>query len=151
MLLYLVRHGKAESGADDAARKLSAKGRETVKRVAIRLADAGVRVQRIEHSGLVRAEETAGILAEALGGSPAAAPGLGPSDEVAAVAKRLGERGDESLMLVGHLPFMERLAAFLLSDDADAELVHFRTGAVACLSDEAGHWILEWFLSPDLA
>lgn len=151
MLLYLVRHGKAESGADDTARRLSNEGREAVQRVARRLAKAGVRVQRIQHSGLVRAEETAEILAEALGGSVAAAPGLGPSDEVAPVAGQLGEGTDESLMLVGHLPYMERLAAYLLSDDADAEILHFRTGAVACFSDDAGHWTLEWFLMPDLA
>jgi phosphohistidine phosphatase len=122
-----------------------------VRRVARRLSEAGVRVQGIEHSGLIRAQETAEILAEALGGSVAAAPGLGPSDEVASVAGRFGERTEESLMLVGHLPFMERLAAYLLSGDAEAEMLHFRTGAVACLSDDGGHWVLEWFLMPDLA
>lgn len=160
MLLYLVRHGKAEQGTDDAARKLTDGGRKAVRRVARRLADAGVRVDRIEHSGLARAEETAEILAGALGGRVTAVEGLGPLDEVEPVARRFIERerltvngggASQSLMLVGHSPFMPGLGAYLLTGDAEADVLHFRTGTVACLSNEDGAWTLEWFLPPDLA
>jgi phosphohistidine phosphatase len=150
MLLYLVRHGKAEQGAgDDASRRLTDGGRKAVQRVAKALAEAGVRVDRVEHSGLVRARQTAEILASAVGGEIAAAADLGSSADVVSVANRLDREG--SLMLVGHAPFMPKMASYLLGGRPDAELLHFRTGSVACLSNGEGSWQLEWFLPPKLA
>lgn len=151
MLIYLVRHGKAEAGGHDAARRLTAGGRKAVRRVARKLANAGVRVDRIEHSGLIRAQETAEILAQAVGGEVRAVDGLGSSDDVVPVARRLGSEGGDSLMLVGHLPFMGCLASYLLTGAEDSLSLHFRTGAVTCLSADEGAWALEWLLPPDLA
>jgi phosphohistidine phosphatase len=148
-MLYLVRHGKAEQGIeDDASRALTPGGRKAVRRVAERLAGTGVRVARVDHSGLVRARQTAEILAETLGAQPMPASGLRPADPVEPLAARLQ---DENLMLAGHNPFMERLATVLLIGTADPAILHFRTAAVACLSRETGRWTLEWFLEPDLA
>ena len=151
MLLYLVRHGKAEPGDDDATRRLTDGGRKAVGRIARKLSDAGIHVDRIEHSGLARAAETGEILAKALGGEVVAVAGLGPSDNVASAARRLEGRDDHSIMLVGHLPFMGRLAGYLLTGDADAEPLHFRAGAVACFATSDGGWVLEWLLPPSLA
>src|SRR5258707_915605 len=89
MLLYLVRHGKAEEGTDDAARRLTRQGSDIGERVAQRLATAGIEVERIEHSGLARAAETADILAKALGSTCTATSGLRPSHNVASAAMRL--------------------------------------------------------------
>jgi len=147
-LLYLVRHGKAEPGEDDNLRRLTDGGRKSVQRVGRRLADAGVHVNRIDHSGLIRARETAEILAGAVGGDVRAVEGLGPTDNVASAARHVN--GNEDIMLVGHLPFMERMASYLLTGDADSQVLHFRTGAVACLSNAEGYWLLEWLLSPNL-
>jgi phosphohistidine phosphatase len=161
-MLYLVRHGKAEEGPVDAERRLTDKGEKAIQQVAERLAAAGVRLDRVEHSGLARARETAELLQDHLGGELAAVRDLGPMDDVEPVADRLDEAGQDEVMLVGHLPFMERLAAYLLTGDADAELLHFRTSAVACFAQSdggslkpagrslrpAGRWVLEWFLSP---
>jgi len=150
MLLYLVRHGKAEAGGDD-ARNLTDGGRKAVGRIARKLSDAGLHVDRIEHSGLARAAETAEILSRAVGGEVVAVAGLGPSDNVAETARRLEGRDDGSIMLVGHLPFMGRLASYLLTGNADAEPLHFRAGTVACLTSSDGGWVLEWLLPPSLA
>jgi phosphohistidine phosphatase len=151
MMLYLVRHGKAEAGTDDAARRLTEEGRKAVHRVARRLSEAHIQVDMVEHSGLARARETAEIMAAAVGGDVVAVTDLGPSDNVAAMVRRLGDRTEDHVMLVGHLPFMERMAAYLLTGDADTEIFHFRAGAVACLDNGDGRWVLEWFLPPDLA
>jgi phosphohistidine phosphatase len=150
-MIYLVRHGKAESGGDDSARRLTDRGRADVERVARRLGKAQVRVDRVEHSGLARAAQTAEILARTVGGEVAAVFDLGASDPVEPVARRLEGDGAGSSMLVGHLPFMERLAAYLLTGDADRECLHFRTATVACLEGDGGSWRLEWLLPPDLA
>jgi phosphohistidine phosphatase len=151
MIVYLVRHGKAEAGDDDDLRRLTAAGQKAVRRVAQALADAGVRPERIEHSGLTRARETAEIIAGATGAPVAAASGLRPEAAVEPVARRLAGSREESLMLVGHQPFMGRLASYLLTGDAEAGLLHFRTSAVACLELDGGAWVLGWFLPPNLA
>ena len=51
MLLYLVRHGKAEAGPDDARRELTEGGSKSVRRVARALEHAGTRVEGVQHSG----------------------------------------------------------------------------------------------------
>ena len=54
-------------------------------------------------------------------------------------------------MVVGHLPFMGRLVAHLVTGNAQASLVMFRPGAVACLErDSNGDWQLLWLLRPGL-
>ena len=85
-----------------------------------------------------------------MGGRLEAVEGLAPLDNVAAAARRLEEQSEESLMFVGHLPFMGRLAAYLLTGDAEEEFLHFRTASVACLTGSGDVWQLEWFLDPDL-
>ena len=148
-MLYLVRHGKAEAGGDDDLRRLTEDGRQTVLRVARLLARAGVHVDRLEHSGLARARETAEILAATIGGRVEAVGGMEPNADVATFARRLPVEGN--IMLVGHNPFMERLASYLLTGDVDPPLLHFRAGSVACLQTEEGRRLLEWFLAPRLA
>ncbi|HLJ69194.1 MAG TPA: phosphohistidine phosphatase SixA [Chloroflexota bacterium] len=149
-MLYLVRHGKAEEGLYDDARRLTAGGRKAVRRAAERLAAAGVTVDRIEHSGLTRAQETAEILADLLGGELNAVSGLRPGDDVRPMAQWLAAEADGNVMLVGHLPFMERLVSYLLTGDADAAAVHFRTATIAALELQGGSWALEWLLPPRL-
>ncbi len=69
--LYLMRHGEAETDTViDAQRRLTAKGRATVGRVAGRLLEAQIRPDTIEHSGLVRIRETAEIMSHKLGAMP---------------------------------------------------------------------------------
>jgi phosphohistidine phosphatase len=152
MLLYLVRHGKAEqidAGEDDGSRRLTDEGRAGVERVARRLRKAGLRVDRVFCSPAVRAKQTAEILVEAVGGELSATRDL-LAPEIAPMLSRLRrESGD--LMLVGHMPFMGLLASRLLTGHESPEIVHFRTGAIICLSDEEGRWQLEWFVSPKLA
>lgn len=148
--LYLVRHGKAEAGDLDDTRQLTAQGRKTVQRVAKTLLQANVRVELVYHSGLVRARETAEILATAVGGTLQQTPGLRPEDRVQPAADWIAGCDARRLMLVGHLPFMDQLASYLLTGDDGAEFCHFRTGSVACLSLTGGRWTLEWLLAPDL-
>jgi phosphohistidine phosphatase len=151
MLLYLVRHAKAGDGADDALRELTPQGEKAALRIAHALERGKVHVDRVQHSGLVRARQTAEILQRAVGGRIEVAPDLSPSEDVLQAARRLEDESGESLMLVGHLPFMGRLAGYLLTGDRDADILHFRTASVACLSGAPREgWQLEWFLEPDL-
>ena len=152
MRLYLVQHGEAAEETEDPTRPLTENGRAAVQRVAAAADDAGVRPMHVFHSGKLRAEQTAEIIAETLGlaGSVGVAAGLKPMDDVEPWATQVGEHVQD-VMLVGHLPFMGRLASLLLCGDADTEIVHFRYGAVVCLGrEDTGSWSLLWVLAPDL-
>ena len=82
MKLYLAQHGEAVSKAEDPERPLSEQGRRDVRVVAGLLKAAGLRVERVWHSGKARAEQTARVLAGAVlprGRKPQAIEGIGPN------------------------------------------------------------------------
>lgn len=153
MTLFLVRHGEAERGTDDAARALTRDGRTEVEMVAGVVAAAGVTVGRILQSGRRRASQTAELWAEALTPSPPVteAPGLDPMADPRDVRSVLETASGEPWMIVGHLPHLGRLASLLVTGDPDRELVGLPTGGVVALEREDGAWRIRWMLSPGLA
>lgn len=152
MKLYLVQHGEALAAAVDPDRPLSPAGRAAVGALAGFLASRGLRVGPVMHSGKLRAAQTAEILAEALGGADriVARDGLAPKDPVEPVAQEAAT-WHEDVMLVGHLPFMARLVALLVTGGAENDVAAFQPGSLVCLArDEAGGWALAGMLRPDL-
>jgi phosphohistidine phosphatase len=151
MELYLVQHGQAKSKAENPKRPLSERGRDEVQQVTEFAAKAGLKVNQIRHSVKRRAEETASILAEHL--SPAegvlTVPGLAPMDDVRSIAQALGKE-TAPLMLVGHLPFMDRLAGLLITGDPDNSAVRFRMGGIVCLEGTGHDWAIKWVIRPEL-
>jgi phosphohistidine phosphatase len=149
MALYLIQHGKALPQEQDSDRRLSPEGRTEAETMAATVHSQRIAVRRIEHSGKPRARETAEIFAAALypADGVGVRAGLNPNDDVTALAPSL--RAGDNLMLIGHLPFMERLAAFLVAGDPDRLIVKFQNaGVVALDQDPAGHWHLLWALTP---
>lgn len=152
MELYLVRHGEAKPEAEDPTRPLTERGKDEVRKVAQHAARKGIRVFDIWHSGKLRAQQTAEILAEAL--SPAqgvkGVEGLAPLDEPAGIQEEL-ERAEGNLMLVGHLPHLSRLAGLLLAGDAHREVVQFLPATLVALAQMEGGWAVQWILTPEIA
>jgi phosphohistidine phosphatase len=153
MRLYLVQHGEAVTEAEDPERPLSAQGREGVARIAVFVRLAGVEVEQIQHSGKRRAEETAAILADHLrpANGVVSVAGLAPKDDVRPVAELL-DRESRPLMLVGHRPFLDRLAGLLVASDSTRTVVQFQKGGIVCLERDAesGSWAVVWALTPEL-
>jgi len=112
--LYLVRHAKAAPGDPDQLRPLTPEGREQARLLADRLADE--RPDAIVTSPLLRARETADVLARACGleaePDERLAPGATSADARGAASGR-GER----IVLVGHQPDLGRIAAALTGGD----------------------------------
>lgn len=152
MFLYLVQHGDAKKEEEDPKRGLSEKGARDVAKVAAYAGRLHIRVSEIFHSPKARARETALLLAEHLNPEKGIdqADNLLPMDDPALWALRILGMG-EDIMLVGHLPYMARLAGLLLCGGMEKSVVDFKTGGIVCLrrSDE-GRWTLEWALSPEL-
>lgn len=159
MDIYLMQHGVAEAQEDDPSRPLTAAGRVGVLAVAARAATAGIRADRLVHSGRLRAEQTADMLAESLGGPAVTVrDGLGPGDPVAPVARWLADEAGaptapEAIAVVGHLPFLDRLASLLVVGDEEAHVLRFRNGALVKLEPQPDGpgFSVAWVLPPDLA
>jgi phosphohistidine phosphatase len=156
MDVYLMQHGEAKPESEDPERPLTDAGRATVERVAGRAANAGVRIERCVHSGKRRAEQSAQLLANAVGVTAVdQRDGLAPNDAVGPVADWLNSSAAEagSLALVGHLPFLDRLAAVLVAGDEAAQAVRFQMGGLVKLvpKQERPGFAVAWVLAPDLA
>jgi phosphohistidine phosphatase len=152
MEIYLVQHAEAKSKEEDPQRSLSDLGARNAKAVAALAARLDLEVSQIRHSGKRRAEQTAVILAEELNPSQGvtSVSGLGPLDEVEPVAVELA-RSDEPVILVGHLPFMERLVGQLVASNAELPVVKFRNAGLVCLTRGDQHWQVAWTLTSDIA
>lgn len=152
MRLYLVQHGLAVDKQEDPARPLSEAGAHDVSLLAQRLGAAGVELARVWHSGKLRAQQTAVQLAKQVlpGGQPQQIDGIAPNDSVEEFVADIDVWQDDTLV-VGHLPFMGRLVAQLLTGDSGRDCVQFRPGSIVCL-ERAGpdHWVLLWMLRPEL-
>jgi phosphohistidine phosphatase len=148
MAIYLVQHGEALPESEDPGRPLSETGRAETLRIAEVAAGYRVRVARIEHSGKLRARQTAEIFAAQL--RPASGvterQGLAPRDDVGPVAAALDPASD--LMLVGHLPFMARLLGQLVCEDPERHPFRFQGGGIVCLDRDEGGWHIRWALMP---
>ena len=154
MDVYLMQHGVAESEDVDPQRPLTVAGRAEVAAVAKALAAAGVRPDRIVHSDKLRATQTAQVLAWGLGVSGlSAVEGLHPKDPIEPVAGRWADpRGEGSVAIVGHLPFLDRLASLLVGGDPDGHVIAFRNAAMVALTPakSRGGFSVAWIMSPDL-
>ncbi len=152
MLLYLVQHGEAGKEEEDPKRGLSDKGIHDVEKIAAYLQKLPVRVNEIYHSAKPRAQQTAAILAQHLKPDKGINQGdnLLPMDDPGLWAMRI-KGMEEDMMVVGHLPYMAKLAGLLLCGDQEKIVIDFKMGGIVCLKRfEDGNWLLEWMLLPGL-
>ena len=152
MRLYLVQHGTPLTEAVDPARPLCDEGRAEIRRLTAFLGKAGVSVERILHSGKLRAEQTAELLRVTLddGGTFGVRDYLSPLSPVENLALEAGG-WEVDAMLVGHLPHLGKLASYLVAGSESSDVVRFRQGGILCLErDDAGKWRVAWMILPEL-
>jgi phosphohistidine phosphatase len=160
MRLLLIRHAIAEPRAaeggtqpDDALRALTAKGRRRMHGAAEGLLRACDPPDLLATSPLVRATDTAAIIAEVSGKlTPVSVPELRPgagADAVLAWLRKLPP--DHLVAAVGHEPDLGLTASVLLGARREPFLT-FKKGGAALLSIPpgivAGTATLEWLLTP---
>lgn len=152
MALFLVQHGESLSKDVDPERGLSEEGVADVRQIADVAKTYGVRVSSVRHSGKKRARQTAELFAARLevGGKIEEITGINPLDDVVSFAGTLNSNDD--LMLVGHLPFMEKLTSYLTSRSTENTVFKFQNGGIVCLDKEPGvdTWMIKWTLSPHI-
>jgi phosphohistidine phosphatase len=156
MTLYLVQHGKALPKESDPERSLTEDGKAETEKTALKAKKLGLQVSEIVHSGKERARQTAEILARHLtpGRAPTASAGLDPKDDASPIARTLGDK--DGLMLVGHLPFLDKLVSCLILGEPSTRLIRFTNSGIVCLESgegEPGHevWLCKWVMTPEIA
>jgi len=152
MKLYLVQHGDAVPKEVDPSRPLSDKGRKDVERVAEFLKSIELKTSIIQHSGKTRAAQTAEIINSKITSINGVIQkgGLAPNDPVIPLKDELMKE-KKDIMIVGHLPFLSKLATRLLGGMEEQGLVAFQQGGVVCLkTDEGNNWRLGWMIIPEL-
>jgi|SRR5688500_2757578 len=154
--IYLVRHAiaaeRGEEWPDDTKRPLTERGIIRFKECVKGLRWLDVAVDEIFTSPLVRAKQTAEILAAGVDGKPtvkvleALAPGHVPATVMAQLAKVAKRR---RIALVGHEPDLGELAAHLVGA---GRALPFKKGGVCRLDVESltsrRAASLEWFVQP---
>lgn len=151
-MLYVVQHGEAMAKEENPDRPLTEGGAANAVGTATFLARTSMDVDRVRHSGKLRAQQTAGILAGHLtpNRDADAMEGLGATDATAPIVTA-AEGWDEDFMLVSHMPFVARLVAALLGGDEERPPVAFVPGTVVALTpDTETGWRIAWMLRPEL-
>jgi phosphohistidine phosphatase len=157
MDLYLVRHAIAEERdpvrfPDDARRPLTEEGIARLRTAARGVTRILPRVEVVLASPHVRAWDTAVVLHEEAGWpAPVECRELEAEREPAGALPVLErEAGRASVALVGHEPFLSRLASLIVCGDEDVMLVDFKKGGIMALEVEDGRGVLRWKATPKM-
>jgi phosphohistidine phosphatase len=154
--LFLIRHGVAEERGDawpdDSKRPLTAEGTSRLRKSARGLARLGVVFDVILTSPLVRARQTADVVASVYDPRPhiVTAESLAPGGAYHALLTELEKQTRRTrIALVGHEPGLGELAARLAGSRHPLEL---KKGALCRIDVEAlpptGPGTLRWLLTP---
>ena len=145
MFLFLAHHGDALGPGQDPQRPLSPRGRAQADALSTQAAARGVRPAAIWHSGKLRARQTAEAYWRA----------CNPLAEYSAT--RWAQPGDpprladllevetRDVMVVGHLPHLDRLLRHLLLDDES--LPPFPVNGLVAVERVDEAWVERWRLA----
>lgn len=148
MLIYLAQHAEAVDKEKDPTRPISHQGSVNTIRVAKHLAEQGIRISAIRHSGKLRAEQTAKVFAENLSVEDVAAiNGMNPNDDVQEFLRGLTS---DRVLYIGHLPHLDRALSKLIGGGRDQGVVIFKNAGVVCVEIGDNEATLVWYLSPDI-
>lgn len=161
MLLLLVRHADAgdrdpERWPDDRDRPLTDKGRKVQRRVSRALGERKLVPTVVLTSPWARAAQTAEALVSelGLGRAPIPTENLAAAPDLVRLADDIGEPGTDAIVaLVGHSPWIEELAALLLTASTAGLRVDYPKSGVMGIDLERpapGSGALRFFLRPKM-
>ena len=149
MKLYVVRHGPAEdtaSSGKDFDRALTPSGRDRVRDVAKALGRAGEEPRVILSSPLVRALQTAEVIAAELGVAQVETTrDLAPGGDAVALLRSLVVQKRKRAMVVGHQPDLTVLVESVTGDRFPYDMTK---SMVVGLREADGKTVLRFVLDP---
>ncbi|MCW8997072.1 MAG: phosphohistidine phosphatase SixA [Psychromonas sp.] len=146
--LYFVQHGIAESKDIDPSRPLSDIGRSEVKRIAGYLRQHKIVINKIFHSGKLRAQQTAVIFSQILNvDNVYKLAGMQPN---AAPAELIEQITEDAVMYIGHLPNIQHVVAQIVANNVNCSVVKFQNSAVICIEMDENGASIRWFITPEM-
>ena len=148
MKIYLIHHTTAFKSEEDPERHLTELGREQADRLGARFSAAGIEPVRILHSDKQWVRETAERIAAMIGLSDRLAVAEYPIDTGDDVSPFMAEiiAADGDVVMVGHVDYLRRSAAKLVSGDESVQVISFKPefGTAFCLEKEDDDWIVRF-------
>ena len=152
MKLYLVQHAKAASKEIDPARALTEEGLRDIQKVAAFIKSMNLSIDYLWHSGKKRAQQTARFLADVvmINKQHTACDGLAPNDDIMTLKNEI-MLAQKDIMIVGHLPFLPKLASSLLVGRNSLYILEFRNAGIVCLNCfDDNQWRIDWMIIPEI-
>jgi phosphohistidine phosphatase len=152
MDVYLIRHADAIDGDEDSERPLSKHGQEQVQALAAFLRRTSVfQPEVIWHSSLVRARQTAELLAQRmkLTAPRTVMPDLEPDADPRAIFRRI-KATRTAVAIVGHEPHLSALATLLVVGKTEPAAFAMKKCSVLALDGIGTRWTVRWHVSPQL-
>ena len=153
MELYLVRHAESKNKEEDPKRGLTDLGFVNVRKTARFVKKLDISVETIFHSNKLRAKQTANELAVGIKSVAGLKQrdGIAPMDDISLMKDEI-QGDDKNLMIVGHLPYMPKLASALLCGNENQNAVIFQNSCIVKLirDERDKEWSLKWMITPDI-
>ncbi len=151
MKVYLVQHGINHPENEDPQKGLTDQAKLDVDKMGAFIGQMNQQYEAVFHSDKKRARQTAQILGKHLKHTLGVheTDCLGPTDDIDVWLNRiLCSDGDP--VLVGHLPFLDKLASRLITGDENKQIVSFKNASIACLEGDNDSFSVKWVITPDM-
>ena len=149
--LYLIQHAKAMSKEENKERPITDDGKTELKKTAAFLMKTAPLIEEIWHSTKLRSKETAQLLADILNftGKIVEKQYLNPKDEVEVLESEISV-SDKNIAVVGHLPYLSKIASLLITGDKEKNVIQFEKAGIFCLENNSSIWQLKWAVIPEI-
>ena len=156
MEIYVLRHGIAvERGTPgykkDNDRPLTKEGEEKMRQIAEAMLAMGLKFDLILSSPLVRAEQTAKIVAGEFDEEVTFTDFLSPAGNTLELIREINDEKPQCVLLVGHEPDLSRLTSLLVTGGTDAWIELKKGGLCKLTTDKLTFGqcaMLNWLLTP---
>jgi len=156
MEIYILRHGIAvERGTPgykkDSERPLTDEGKDKMRDIAKAMLGMGLKFDLILSSPLVRAKQTAEIVADELNEEVNFTDFLGPDADPRELIAEINDEKPQTVLLVGHEPDLSGLISVMISGINDLN-IEMKKGALCKLTADKLTFgrcaTLNWLLTP---
>jgi len=149
MRLYLIQHGLSLPEEKDPEKSLSPEGKKQTQEAVEFLKGKNIKVDCIWHSTKLRSVQTAQIISKQISCSEIQERNdINPLDPVGGFPEKI-QSFNNDLMIVGHLPFLQKLASLLLAGSENYQFISFKNSGVVCL-EYSEVWKIVLMVIPEL-
>ncbi len=153
MKIYLAQHGVNRPENEDPGKGLTDQAAQDIEKMALFIGQMNQQYEAIFHSEKKRAQQTARIFGKHLNHALGVheTDSMGPMDDIEVWLHRL-LCSDGDPVLVGHLPFLNKLASRLVTQDENMQILSFQHGGMVCLEDNNNdeNFSVKWVITPDM-